>query len=111
MRHRPRGMAVCRLCRGVFVMDGSGMGVTSTSLAIALSGSFADSFLWGRSLSFGRFVPSPAVVQQTDIFLPTEVRKGIGVPHLEVFQKRRRVPCLEVFQMRRPVPRPEGFLS
>ncbi len=44
-------------------------------------------------------VPSPAVVQQTDLFLPPEVRKGIGMPRLEVFQKRRRVP------------RPDGFLS
>ncbi len=64
------------------------------SLAIALS-SFADSFLRGRSCLA---VPSPAVVQQTDFFLPPEVRKGIGTPRLEVFQKRRRVP------------RPDGFL-
>ncbi len=39
-------------------------------------------------------VPTPAVVQQTDIFLPPE----FGVPRLEVSQMLRRVP------------RPEGFL-
>ncbi len=39
-------------------------------------------------------VPSPAVVPQTDFFLPPKVRKGIGVPRLEVFQKRRHVPLV-----------------
>ncbi len=47
MLRRPSGMAVCRLSRGVLVVDGSRMGVTSTSLVIALSGSFADSLLRG----------------------------------------------------------------
>ncbi len=55
---RPSGMAVCRLCRGVFVVDGSGMGVKSTSLAIGLSGSFADAFLQGRSASSRGFPTS-----------------------------------------------------
>ncbi len=85
LRHL-RGMAICHLPHGVLVVDGSGMGMTLTSLTIALSGSFADSFLQGR----GEYLPlpSPAVIQQTDFFLPQEARKGIGLPRLDAFQNR-----------------------